>query len=123
MGRKPSGQAPHLRNHNAVLSRNQGDYAPSRKPVFDDFGKMLGTEEFGDVAMDRGEAVIGCAFEQLRVARGPEHFRTIVAALVQSEIILVRLAAQREPGRPRNQLNGTESPSGVEELVGCRWTV
>ena len=79
MGREPSGQAPHLRNHGSVLSRNQGDYAPRRETSFDDSGEMLSAEEFGDVAMDRGEAVIGDASEQFRSECMSEHFGTVVA--------------------------------------------
>ena len=62
MGCEPSGQASHLRNYGAVLSRNQGGYAPSGKAAFDDFGEIPSTEEFGDVTMDTGgKAVIGYA--------------------------------------------------------------
>ena len=61
MGREPSRQASHLRNHGAVLSCDQGDYSPSREPAFDDFGEVPSTEEFGDVAMNWSKAFIGYA--------------------------------------------------------------
>ena len=83
-------------------------------------GKMSSAEEFGDVAVNRGEAVVGFAFEQHCAECRLEHFAAVVVALVRSGIIFGRLAVQRESGHTRNQLNGTETSGGIDELVEVR---
>ena len=59
MGREPSGQAPHLRNHGFVLLPQSGRLrAEQGSPLSMTLGEVPSAEEFGDTAMDRGEAVI-----------------------------------------------------------------
>ena len=62
---------------------HQGDDPAGGEPVLDDLGEVPASEELGDVAVDRGEAVAGYALEQLRAAEcETEHFRAVVVALI-----------------------------------------
>ena len=97
MGREPSGQAPQFRYHGSVFSLYQGDDAPSGKRgslIANDVSEVSGTEKFRDVPVNRGEAVIGFALEQLGGERKAKPVGMAAAAWVQGGVLVlvVRLA-------------------------------
>ena len=62
--RKPGGQAPELSHNYSILAGYEGENAPSREAVIDEFGQMTGAEELGYVPVDWREAAFARTLEQ-----------------------------------------------------------
>ena len=58
MSREPSGQPPHLGDHCGVLPLHEGNDPAGWEPALDNLGQVPGAEKLGDVAVNRGEAMV-----------------------------------------------------------------
>ena len=115
--REPGGKAPKFRNDTAVLTGHQGQHPPDGKAVANPLGEIPAGEEFGDLAVGRGDAAFSRSIEQ----PGSQHMtegRLIAAGdLLQSKTLrAASITEQVVPRTPGEELEDTEPSGGVQQL-------